>query len=120
MNKLFRDVIEWFKTNLLSLNLKKLITYNLGIRMFGELMYVSVMITSNINYISGIKFQRLIIDEMLSWKNLINQLMSMLNSACYAVRAVNAITSQKTSRKISFSCIHCVMVNVLAPELFFF
>ena len=88
--------------------------------MFGELMYVSVMITSNINYISGIKFQRLIIDEMLSWKNLINQLMSMLNSACYAVRAVNAITSQKTSRKISFSCIHCVMVNVLAPELFFF
>ena len=76
------------------------------------------MITSNIDHISSTKFQGLIIDEMLSWKNPINQLMSVLNSACFAVRAVNAITSQETLRKISFSCIHCVMINGLTRSVY--
>ena len=29
-NKLFLDIHEWFKASLLSLNFKKLVTYNLG------------------------------------------------------------------------------------------
>jgi hypothetical protein len=47
----------------------------------------------------------------LPWKNPINQLMSILNSACYAVRTVKAVMSQETLRMISFSCVHSIMIN---------
>jgi hypothetical protein len=32
MNKVFANINEWLKTNLLSLNFKNLITYNLGLK----------------------------------------------------------------------------------------
>lgn len=32
MNKVFANINEWFRTNLLSLNFKNLITYNLGLK----------------------------------------------------------------------------------------
>jgi hypothetical protein len=36
------------------------------------------------------------VDDNLTWNNHIDQLISELNSACYAVRSVNALLSGKS------------------------
>ena len=42
------------------------------------------------------KFLGLMVDDNLTWNNHIDQLISKLNSACYAVRVVNALLSRKS------------------------
>ena len=41
---------------------------------------------------------------LLTWNNHIYQLISRLNSACYAIRAVNAMLSRKALGTLHFSC----------------
>jgi hypothetical protein len=48
------------------------------------------------------EFLGLIIDDNLSWKNHIDHLMSKLSSACFAVRTVKFIISQKALRIVYF------------------
>jgi hypothetical protein len=50
----------------------------------------------------------LMVDDNLTWKNHIDQLISKLNSASYAIRAVNATLSRKALRMLYFSYIHSV------------
>lgn len=49
-----------------------------------------------ITCISGTNFLDLIIDEKLSWKNRIDQLLSKLSSACHAHRTAKVIMVQET------------------------
>jgi hypothetical protein len=55
------------------------------------------------------KFLGLIVDNILSWKNHIDQLMSKLSNEYYAIRAVKYFMSNKTLRMIYFSYVHSVM-----------
>jgi len=48
------------------------------------------------------------VDVNLTWNNHIDQLISKLNSACYAIRAVNATLSRKGLRTY-FSYVHSIM-----------
>jgi len=41
------------------------------------------------------EFLGLVVDDTLTWDNHIDQLISTFNSACYAVRAVDAVLSMK-------------------------
>lgn len=61
-------------------------------------MYYISYDNKHITEISSIKFLGLIIDDTLSWKNHIDQFMSKLSSACYAVRTVKAVMTQETLR----------------------
>jgi hypothetical protein len=65
MNELLRDINEWFKTNLLSLNFKK--THYLQFRnKSGQKINVDISYDhKHVNYISSTKFQGLIFDETL-------------------------------------------------------
>jgi len=50
------------------------------------------------NYVkntSNTKFLGSIIDDSLSWKAHIDQMMSKFNTACFAVRTIQAVMSQK-------------------------
>ena len=55
------------------------------------------------------KFLGLMFDDNLTWNNHIDQLISKLNSACYAIRAVNAILSRKGLRMLYFSYVHSII-----------
>jgi len=48
------------------------------------------------------KFLGLAVDSSLSWKSHIDQMMTNLSRACYAVRCVQHFMSQDTLRTISF------------------
>jgi len=52
------------------------------------------------------KFLGLVADDTLMWNNHIDQLIPRFNSACYAIRAVNAILSRKAFRMLYFSYVH--------------
>ena len=55
------------------------------------------------------KFLGLIIDDFLSWKAHVDQMMSNLNTACFVIQKIQAITSQETLRMVYFACIHSIM-----------
>jgi len=64
------------------------------------------------NYIKSsknTKFWGLIIDDSLSWKAHINQMMSILNSACFVIQTIQAIMSQETLRMVYFAYVHSIM-----------
>jgi len=69
--------------------------------------------TSDINYfnrsignVTFTKFLVLVTDDTLTWNNHMDQLLSRLNCACYAVRAVKALLSRKAVRMLYFSYVH--------------
>jgi len=64
------------------------------------------------NYIkisSNIKFLGLIIDDSLSWKAHIDQMISKLNTACFVIQTIQAIMSPETSGMVCFAYIHSIM-----------
>jgi len=63
----------------------------------------------NIANSSYTKFLGLMVDDILTWNNHTDQLISKLNSACYAIRAVNAMLSRKGLRMLYFSYVHSIM-----------
>ena len=80
LNKTLSDINSWFKANFLLLNFNTTI--------------------ANVTYT---KFLGLVIDETLTWDNHIDQLISRLNSVCYAITAVKAMLPRKALRKLYFS-----------------
>jgi len=49
------------------------------------------------------------VDDNLTWKNHIDQFISKLNSASYAIRAVNATLSRKALRMLYFMYVHSII-----------
>ena len=98
----------WFKANFLSLNHNK--TYYLW---FWTNNHIDNTLDINclnkpIANLSYTKFLSLVIDDTLTWNNHTHQLISRLNSASYAVRAVNAMLSRKALRMLYFLYINSV------------
>jgi hypothetical protein len=48
-------------------------------------------------------------DDILTWDNHIYQLISRLNSACYAIRAIKAMLSRKALKMLDFSYVHSII-----------
>jgi hypothetical protein len=55
------------------------------------------------------KFLGLIIDDSLSWKAHIDQMMSKLNTACFEIRLLQAVMSTETLRMVYSAYVHSVM-----------
>jgi len=55
------------------------------------------------------KFLGLIIDDSLSWKVYIDEIMSKLNTACFVIRSLQAIMSTETLRMVYFAYVHSIM-----------
>jgi len=106
LNKTLSDIKAWFHTNFLLLNFNKTdylefktkncIDTTLDIKYFNTTI-------ANAIYT---KFLGLVIDDTLTWDKHIDQLISRLNSACYAVTAVKAMLSRKALRMQYFSDVH--------------
>jgi hypothetical protein len=51
----------------------------------------------------------MIIDDSLSWKAHINQMMSKMNTAWFVIRMIQAIMSPETLRMVYFAYVHSIM-----------
>jgi hypothetical protein len=98
LNKTLSDINSWFQANFLLLNFNK--TYYLQ---FQTKNYIDN--TLDMNYLNKTianllytNFLGLVVDDTLTWNNHIDQLISKFNSACYAIKAVNAVLSRKALR----------------------
>ena len=107
--KIFGDISNWFKVNQLILNYNK--THYLQFNTKNSWDY-DLKLNYQGNYIknsSNTKFLGLIIDDFLSWKAHIDQMMSKLNTACFVIPKIQAITPQETLRIVYFVFTHSIM-----------
>jgi len=109
LNKTLSDINLWFKANFLTLNFNK--TYYLQ---FQTKNYIDS--TLDIKYLNKnianhpyTNFLGFMVDDNLTWNCHINQLISKLNSVCYAIRAVNAMFSRKGLRMLHFSYVYSII-----------
>lgn len=116
INKVFVNSSDWFRNNLLSLNFDKTYYVQFGTKNGNEIniniSYCNKPITST----HSTKFFEWIVDNILSWKNHADQLMSKLGNACYAIRAVRSFMSHKALRIIYFSYVHSIMTYGIIME----
>jgi len=109
IDKIFGDINNWFKINQLVLNYNK--THYLKFNTKNSRNY-DLKLNYQGNYIkssTNTKFLGLFIDDSLSWKAHIDQMMSKLNTACFVIRTIQAMMSQETLRMVNFAYIHSIM-----------
>jgi hypothetical protein len=85
-NMAFNVINEWFRSNFMYLNIDK--THFLQFKTKNS-QKIDLNITLAEKYITNttsIKFLGLITDEKLSWKCQIEQVLTRLSSACYAIK----------------------------------
>jgi hypothetical protein len=107
----FEQVSEWFNVNLLLLNFDK--TYFMQI-----ITISSSTIDMNIEYdnksvtnITNTKFLVIIIDNILSWKSHIDQIIPKLNAACYEIRVVKPFMSQDNLQMVYYLYFQSIMIS---------
>jgi len=109
INKIFGYINNWFKINQLVLNYNK--TYYLQFNTKNSRDY-DLKLNYQGNYIkssTNTRFLGLIIDDSLSWKAHIDQIMSKLNTACFVIQTIPGMMSQETLRMVYFAFVHSVM-----------
>jgi hypothetical protein len=109
LNITISDIISWFKVNFLLLKFNK--TYYLEFRTkncFDTALDINYFNKSIAN-VPYTKFLGLLADDALTWGNHIDHLISILNSAYYAIRAVTTMLSRKALRILHFSYVHSVI-----------
>jgi hypothetical protein len=107
-NKMFQDINTWFNVNLLTLNFNKTKYLEFSSKNYYT---VNTQIKSDQECITNateIRFLGLTIDDTLSWKQQIEQVVNKMCSACYALRNIKHIVPIDTLRVIYFAHIHSV------------
>ena len=105
----FQDINTWFNINLLTSNFNK--TQYLEFRT-KNYYNVNTQIKYDQKFITNateIKFLGLIIDDTLSWKQLIEQVVNKMCTACYALRNIKHTVPLGTLRIIYFAHIHSII-----------
>jgi hypothetical protein len=108
LNKIFADVNEWFRNNLLSLNLNKTKYMQFRIKNSQKLDLITLMNSQIINS-TNTKFLGLNIGETLSRKSHINQILLRLSSASYAVKVITPLMPEDTLKMIYYSYVHSII-----------
>jgi hypothetical protein len=109
LNKVLANVNEWFKNNLLSLNLNKTTYLQFRTKNSQKLDPNITLMNNQITNSTNTKFLGLAIEETLSWKCHINQILSRLNSAFHAIRVITPLMSEDPLKMIYHSYVHSIM-----------
>jgi len=104
-----KQTINWFQSNLLSLNYNKTHFLEFLTKKQNEMKIQIMASNSIITNINSTKFLGLTIDCTLSWREHISCLTSKLNKACYAIRAIKPFMSPSVLRTVYCSYFHSVM-----------
>ena len=107
--QVMNEIIEWFQSNLLSLNFNKTTFIQFITKKNGEIAFQITNSNSIITNINNTKFLGIMIDSTLSWNEQITSLASKLNKACYAIRMVKSCMSHEVLRMMYFSYVHSIM-----------
>jgi len=67
------------------------------------------LLNNQITNITNTKFLDLTIEETLSWKCHINQILSRLSSACYATKVITPLMSEDILKLIYYSYVHSII-----------
>jgi hypothetical protein len=67
------------------------------------------LMNNQITNSTNTNFLGLAIEETLSWKRHINQILSRLSSACYAIRVITPLMLEDTLKMIYHSYVHLIM-----------
>jgi hypothetical protein len=109
MELAMNEILNWCQKNLITINFSKMLFVQFLTKQYNA---VNIQIKGPGEIISNatnMKFLGLWLDNTLSWKAHITELMMKLTKACYAIRAVKPIMSQGTLRNIYFSYFHSLM-----------
>ena len=109
------ETINWFQSNLLTLNCEKTHFLQFLTKKQYEIKLQIVASNSIITNINITKLLGLVIDSTLSWKDHIIELMSKLNNACFAIRTLKYYISRCTENVIFFllPCNHVIWYYIL-------
>jgi hypothetical protein len=67
------------------------------------------MMNNQITSSTNTKFLGSTIEETLSWKSHINEIMLRLSSACYVIRVITPLMTEDTLKIIYHSCVHSII-----------
>jgi hypothetical protein len=109
LNKIFDDVNEWFRNNLLFLNLNKAKYTQFQTKNSQELELNITSMNNQITNSRNTKFLGSNIVETLSWKSHINQILLRLSLACCAIKVITPLMSAGTLKMICYSCVHSII-----------
>jgi len=107
--KIFGDINNWFKVNQLILNYNKIHYLQFNMKKSWDYDLKPNYQGNYVKSSSNTKFWGLIIDDSLSWKAHIDQMMSKLNKACFVIRTIQAIMSPETLRMVYFAYMYSIM-----------
>ena len=96
LNKIYAEVNEWFRNNLLFLNLNKTTYLQFQTKNSQKLDLNITFLNNQIINSTNTKFLGLTIEETLSWKCHINQILLRLCLACYAIKVITPLMSEDT------------------------
>jgi hypothetical protein len=109
LNNVLADVHEWFKSNLLFLNFNKT-THSQFLTKNSQKPDLNITLMNNkIVNSANTKFLGLIIEETLSWKCHVNQILPRLSSACYAIRVITPLMTEDTLKMIYHAYVHSII-----------
>jgi len=106
---MFAEVNEWFRNNLLSLNLSKTTYLQFWTKNSQRLDLNIILLNNQITKSTNTKFLGLTIEETLSWKCHINQILLRLSSACYVIKVITPFMSEDTLKMIYYSYVHSII-----------
>jgi hypothetical protein len=109
INLVMNETINWFQSNLLTLNCDKTHFLQFFTKKQNEMKTHIMASNSVITNINNTKFLGLTIDSIPSWREHIVELTFELNKACYAIRGIKTFMTLNVLRTIYFSYFHSVM-----------
>jgi len=109
INRIIIKIIEWFKSNSLSLNIDKTYFLQFHTKTNPKYDFQTSYENRQITEAQNIEFLGIIIDSNLSWKQHIDDIIPKLNKACFAIRSVKPFMSLEVMRLIYFSYFHRVL-----------
>jgi hypothetical protein len=110
LNNVLKDLQEWFRSNLLFLNLNKT-TYLQFLTKNKQKIDSNITLMSNqITSSTSVKFLGLTIKETLSWEAYIDQMMPRLSSACYVIRIITPLMTEDTLKMIYHAYVHSILM----------
>ena len=109
INSVMYEIMNWFQSNLLTLNCNKTHFLQFLSKNKKELQIHIMTSNSIISNQNSTTFLGLSIDSKLSWKDHIAKLASKLNKACYAIRTIKPFITFNVLRSVYFSYFHSVM-----------
>jgi hypothetical protein len=109
LNLVINEIFTWCKINSLTLNIEKT-KFMQFYRYNQKGLDLQILINNQtINNVTEIGFLGLHLDNKLSWKLHSHELISKLNKACYAIRAMKPLVSHKALMSIYYAYFHSVM-----------